>query len=194
MNRAKEHPYYWWCSRLVKRPGVGVAGRLRREWLRSFLECYHSQQEYSDSDVGWNLVVQGPVGDDTGESNGVSQPGAGDVNPVLTALFGNRTAACVLLFLQSYGEGHAMRIAATFGFGLNMTQRQLRRLEGEGVLLSRRVGNVRLFSFNQRNATVRNLQQLLEAELQLLPQEVQERFFRQRQRPRLSDKPLLLHA
>ena len=194
MNRAKEHLYCWWCSRLVKRPGVGVAGRLRRGWPHSLLECYHSQQEYSDSDVGWNLVVQGPVGDDRGESNGVSQPGAGDVNPVLTALFGNRTAACVLLFLQSYGEGHAMRIAATFGFGLNMTQRQLRRLEGEGVLLSRRVGNVRLFSFNQRNATVRNLQQLLEAELQLLPQEVQERFFRQRQRPRLSDKPLLLHA
>ena len=119
---------------------------------------------------------------------------AGDVSPVLAALFGNRTAACVLLFLQSYGEGHAMRIAETFGFGLNMTQRQLKRLEREGVLLSRRVGNVRLFSFNQRNATVRHLQRMLEAELQLLPDEIQERFFRQRQRPRLSDKPLLIHA
>jgi hypothetical protein len=119
---------------------------------------------------------------------------AGDVSPVLAALFGNRTAACVLLFLQSYGEGHAMRIAETFGFGLNMTQRQLKRLEREGVLLSRRVGNLRLFSFNQRNATVRHLQRMLEAELQLLPDEIQERFFRQRQRPRLSDKPLLIHA
>lgn len=118
--------------------------------------------------------------------------GAGDISPILAALFGNRTAACVLLFLQSYGEGHAMRIAETFGFGLNMTQRQLKRLEGEGVLLSRRVGNVRLFSFNQRNATVRHLQRMLEAELQLLPENIQERFFRQRQRPRLSDKPLLV--
>jgi hypothetical protein len=98
----------------------------------------------------------------------------------------------VLLFLQSYGEGHAMRIAETFGFGLNMTQRQLKRLEGEGVLLSRLVGNVRLFSFNQRNATVRHLQRMLEAELQLLPEVIQERFFQQRQRPRLSDKPLLV--
>jgi hypothetical protein len=51
-----------------------------------------------------------------------------------------------------------------------------------------------LFSFNQRNATVRHLQRMLEAELQLLPDEIQERFFRQRQRPRLSDKPLLIHA
>ena len=125
-----------------------------------------------------------------GDSSG--DLGAGDISPILAALFGNRTAACVLLFLQSYGEGHAMRIAETFGFGLNMTQRQLKRLEGEGVLLSRRVGNVRLFSFNQRNATVRHLQRMLEAELQLLPEVIQECFFQQRQCPRLSDKPLLV--
>ena len=127
-----------------------------------------------------------------GDSSG--QLSAGDVSPVLAALFGNRTAACVLLFLQSYGEGHAMRIADTFGFGLSMTQRQLRRLESEGVLLSRRVGNVRLFSFNERHATVRHLQRLLEAELELLPEDIQERFFRERQRPRRSDKPLLSYA
>ena len=127
-----------------------------------------------------------------GDTSG--QLSAGDVSPVLAALFGNRTAACVLLFLQSYGEGHAMRIADTFGFGLSMTQRQLRRLEAEGVLLSRRVGNVRLFSFNERHATVRHLQRMLESELELLPDVIQERFFRQRQRPRRSDKPLLSHA
>jgi hypothetical protein len=132
------------------------------------------------------VLVPEAAGDSSGDL------GAGDISPILAALFGNRTAACVLLFLQSYGEGHAMRIAETFGFGLNMTQRQLKRLEGEGVLLSRRVGNVRLFSFNQRNATVRHLQRMLEAELQLLPEVIQERFFQQRQRPRLSDKPLLV--
>jgi hypothetical protein len=138
----------------------------------------------------WKRIVLVPAA--AGDSGG--DLGAGDISPILAALFGNRTAACVLLFLQSYGEGHAMRIAETFGFGLNMTQRQLKRLEAEGVLLSRRVGNVRLFSFNQRNATVRHLQRMLEAELQLLPENIQERFFRQRQRPRLSDKPLLIHA
>jgi hypothetical protein len=136
----------------------------------------------------WKGIVLVPAA--AGDSGG--DLGAGDISPILAALFGNRTAACVLLFLQSYGEGHAMRIAETFGFGLNMTQRQLKRLEGEGVLLSRRVGNVRLFSFNQRNATVRHLQRMLEAELQLLPEVIQERFFQQRQRPRLSDKPLLV--
>ena len=116
------------------------------------------------------------------------------VNPVLEALFGNRTAACVLLFLQCYGEGHAQRIAKTFGFGLNMTQRQLKRLEEQGVLVSCRIGNLRLFSFNERNPTVRNLRKLLEVELAALPEEDQQQFFRQRQRPRNSDKPLIMHG
>lgn len=116
------------------------------------------------------------------------------MNPVLEAIFGNRTAAWVLLFLQCYGEGHAMRIAKTFGFGLNMTQRQLKRLEEEGVLLSRLVGNIRLFAFNDRNPTVRNLRRLLEDELKLLPEEQVQQYFRQRQRPRKSGKELVSHG
>lgn len=116
------------------------------------------------------------------------------VTPLLAALFGSRTTACVLLFLQCYREGHAMRIARTFEFGLNMTQRQLKRLEEEGVLVSRRLGNLRLFSFNDRNPTVRNLQQMLEAELAALPDDDLQRYFRQRQRPRLSEKPQLAHV
>lgn len=35
---------------------------------------------------------------------GVEQAGGLDLNPVLEALFGNRTAACALQFLQCYGE------------------------------------------------------------------------------------------
>lgn len=122
--------------------------------------------------------------------------GAADpvMNPVLEAIFGNRTAAWVLLFLQCYGEGHALRIAKTFGFGLNMTQRQLKRLEEEGVLVSRLVGNIRLFSFNDRNPTVRNLRNLLEAELKLLPNEQVQQYFRERQRPRQSGKALVRHG
>jgi hypothetical protein len=125
---------------------------------------------------------------------GVESAGGLGLNPVVEALFGNRTAACVLLFLQCYGEGHAQRIARTFGFGLNMTQRQLRRLEEQGVLVSRRLGNLRLFSFNDRNPTVRNVRSFLESELEILPQAVQQQFFRQRLRPRQSGKPLVSHG
>lgn len=54
------------------------------------------------------------------------------MNPVLEALFGNLTATCALLFVQSYGKGHAKSIANRFHFGLNMTQRQLKSLEEQG--------------------------------------------------------------
>jgi hypothetical protein len=114
--------------------------------------------------------------------------------PALEALFGDRTAACVLLSLQCPGEGHAQRIAKSCGFGLSMTQRQLKRLEEQGVLVSRRLGNMRLFSFNERNPTVRNLRKLLELELAALPEDDQQQYFRQRQRPRQSNKPLVMHG
>lgn len=84
---------------------------------------------------------------------------------LLCSVFGNRTAACALLFLQQEGEAHALRIAKTFSFGLNQTQRQLRRLEEGCVLTSRKVGTVRLYAFNHRNPTVENLVEFLGAEM-----------------------------
>jgi hypothetical protein len=80
---------------------------------------------------------------------------------MLSALFGSKTTACVLLFLNKEKEAHALRIAKTFGFGLNQTQRQLKKLEANYVLISWKVGNVRLYAFNKRNPTVVNLQVFL---------------------------------
>jgi hypothetical protein len=78
-------------------------------------------------------------------------------NPVICSIFGNRTAACVLLFIDKNEDGHALRIAKTFGFGLNQTQRQLKRLEQNYILQSRKVGALRLYTFNQFNPTVKRL-------------------------------------
>ena len=96
----------------------------------------------------------------------------------------------VLLFLENYGEGHALRISKTFEIGLNMTQRQLKRLEGNGVLSSRMVGSARIYTFNKRSPTVKNLRQFLASELDLLPREFVRKYLRQRQRPRRAGKPL----
>jgi predicted transcriptional regulator len=110
------------------------------------------------------------------------------VTPALEAIFGSRSAAQVLLFLEAYGSGHALRIAATYSVSVSPIQRQLRRLERDGVLLSRIVGRTRLFEFNTRNPTVRNLRDFLEAELDLIPEEEAKAYYRQRQRPRRSGK------
>lgn len=112
------------------------------------------------------------------------------MNPTLDALFGSRSASQVLLFLQNYGDGHARRIATTFEVSHMAIQRQLRRLETAGILVSRLVGNTRVFAWNPRTATVRDLRTFLEAELERLPADVTRAFFRQRQRPRRSGKAL----
>jgi len=110
------------------------------------------------------------------------------MTPVLEAILGSRSAAQTLLFLQAYGEGHASRIAKTYDVPLMAIQRQLGRLEREGVLLSRMVGTARVFEFNTRNPTVLNLRGFLDTELDLLPEEDLKEYYRERQRPRRSGK------
>lgn len=112
------------------------------------------------------------------------------MSPVLEAILGNRSAAQALLFLEAYGSGHPNRIAKTYGVSVNAIYRQLRRLEENGVLVSRMVGNSRQFEFNSRNPTVRNLRKFLAAELDLLPEEEIQSYYRQRQRPRRIGKAL----
>lgn len=112
------------------------------------------------------------------------------MNPVLEAIFGNRSATQVLLFLEAYGEGHANRISTTFDVSVMPIQRQLKRLESNGVLINRMIGRTRVFYFNERNPTVKNLRAFLREELDLLPKSELRQYFRQRQRPRRSDKPL----
>lgn len=112
------------------------------------------------------------------------------MTPVLEAILGSRSAAQTLLFIEAYESGYASRIASTFDVSVMAIQRQLRRLEAEGVLVSRSVGRTRVFEFNMRNPTVRNLRQFLQSELELLPESDVKRYFRQRQRPRRTGKSL----
>lgn len=112
------------------------------------------------------------------------------MNPVLEAALGNRTAAWALLFLAAYGEGHANRIARTYGIAVSVVRDQLVRLEAQGALVSRTVGRSRVFQFNERNPTARNLRGFLRTELDLLPEADLRRYFRQRQRPRRTGKRL----
>lgn len=110
--------------------------------------------------------------------------------PILEAIFGSRTAANVLLFIENYESGYASQIAATYGIPTSVVQDQLRKLETAGVLVSRTVGRARVFEFNPRNPTVRHLRAFLSAEISGLPEPLIKQYLRQRQRPRRSGKPL----
>ena len=112
------------------------------------------------------------------------------MNTALDALFGSRSAAQTLLYLQNYGEGYARQIATTFDVPHMAIQRQLRRLEAEGLLVSRMIGNTRLFTWNPRSAMVKDLRKFLEAELDRLSDDATQQYFRQRRRPRRTGKAL----
>lgn len=112
------------------------------------------------------------------------------MNPVLDAIFGNRSAAQTLLFLEAYGSGYALRIADTYGVPVSSIQRQLIRLEASGVLVSRKIGTARVFEFNPRNPTVKRLRAFLAAELEALPDSETKALYRQRRRPRRTGKEL----
>lgn len=108
--------------------------------------------------------------------------------PALNAIFGNPTAASVLLYLQNYGSGYASKIAKTYDMPVSIVQDQLIKLELAGVLISEKVGRARVFEFNPRNPTAKRLGDFLAAELKAMPNEISGKYFRDRTRPRRTGK------
>ncbi|MDX1432601.1 MAG: winged helix-turn-helix domain-containing protein [Gammaproteobacteria bacterium] len=109
----------------------------------------------------------------------------------IQALVGGNAAAKVLLFIENYTEGYARQIARTFDISLNEIQKQLSKFEEAGILVSRMVGNSRMYTWNPRDPALQGLRQLLRDTLESgIPETTLKRFYRQRQRPRRKGKPL----
>lgn len=109
---------------------------------------------------------------------------------LLSGLFGNETAEKVLLFLENSGASHARGISNAFDLPVSQVQRQLERFEREGILVSRLVGRTREYRFNPRYLFRDELSALLRKSLKHLPEELIERYFTKRERPRRKGKPL----
>jgi DNA-binding transcriptional ArsR family regulator len=108
---------------------------------------------------------------------------------MLDALFGNPTAAKVLLFVALNREAYAQELADRFGISLSMAQNQLRRLADGGVLVAASRGRTRLYSLNPRFAVGRELESMLRRAFELLPARERERYAARR-RPRAPGKRL----
>ena len=107
---------------------------------------------------------------------------------MLKAVFGSAAAERTLLYLQNYGEGYAVGIARTFGLAPSQVSKQLTKFENAGLLVSRTVGRARVYYWNDRNPLVKDLRALLQATLELLPDEELQRYYRERRRPRRKGK------
>lgn len=109
---------------------------------------------------------------------------------MIESLLGNKTAEKTLLYIVNYGEGHTSGIAQTFEMPKSQVRKQLMKLEEGGVLVGRSVGNIRMFQINPRCPYKKELEMLLEKVLSLISETEQEKYYRQRRRPRRTGKVL----
>jgi hypothetical protein len=109
----------------------------------------------------------------------------------LEALFGGKAASRVLLYIENYGQGYASKMAKTFGMSLSEVQKQLAKFAQSGILVSQKLGNVRIYTFNPRDPALKQLRGLLRETLDRgIPDDELKQYYRERQRPRRQGKEL----
>ena len=109
---------------------------------------------------------------------------------MLQALFGNRSAELILLYLAVNSESYTRELVDALGLRLYAVQRQLRRLEDGGIVVGRPRGRMRFYSLNPRWPLTPDLVRLLTRALEYLPAEERARYQPRRNRPRRSGKPV----
>ncbi len=108
---------------------------------------------------------------------------------MLEGLFGNAVVEKIFFTLFVYGEGYPLGMAKTFDEPVNKFQQQLKRLEEGGIIVSRLVGNVRLYTFNPRYPFLTELKALITKTYEYVPKKEKGLFYTKRTRPRRSGKP-----
>ncbi len=114
------------------------------------------------------------------------------MTPLLETVFGNRTAARVVAYVEQYGEAYASQIAKAFGMPVSQVQKQLRRLEAGGLLVNKMLGRTRVYFWNPRTASVKGLRMVVSTEIEAFLESGDPlvETFLQRRRPRREGKPL----
>ena len=109
----------------------------------------------------------------------------------LKILFGNESAARILLHLFHYSELHASAIAADYGVSVYPILQQLNRFEKTGLLSSKYVGRSRLFSFNKKSFLFSPVMMILKGVYYSMSLSERQTRFKIRRRPRAKGKTVL---
>ena len=110
---------------------------------------------------------------------------------MIETIFGNATAAKVMLYLFHYGEAYTTGIAQDMGMARSQVQKQLDRFEAGGVLVSKLMGKVRIYSFNPKLGVTKKIKELIQVFYDAMPLEEKEKLFNVRRRPRRKGKPVM---
>jgi len=109
---------------------------------------------------------------------------------MLEGLFGNVMVEKIFFTLNTYGEAYPLGMAKVFKEPVNRIQQQLKRLENNGIVASRLIGKVRLYTFNPRCPYLKELKTLVSKAYEFLPEKEKDKYYRMRTRPRRAGKPL----
>ncbi len=110
---------------------------------------------------------------------------------MIETIFGNTTAAKVMLYLFHNGEAYASAVANDMKITLSQVQKQLDRFEAAGILVSKNMGKVRVYSFNSKLGVTKKLKDLIQVFYDAIPLEQKEELFQTRRRPRRKGKPVI---
>lgn len=109
---------------------------------------------------------------------------------MIEAIVGSTNAERVLSFLDARESGYASEIAKLYGVGPSMVQKQLDRMERDGLLVHESVGRMRIYSFNPRYAFTKPLRNLMSEVRAAYPKKLRDELELNRRRPRKKNKPL----
>ena len=97
----------------------------------------------------------------------------------------------ILIYLLIRESGYGKGISDFFGISQNAVQKQLVRLEEDGVVVGRQIGTVREFQLNPRYPFLKPLKELVKTAVAIYPKDVIQKLGITRTRPRKSGKPLI---
>lgn len=110
---------------------------------------------------------------------------------ILDKIFGTKTAAFIMLHLFHYGEVYARGLSRDIEISLSSIQNKLEQFEDAGIIVSKKMGNVRIYSFNFKSPLVSPLVELIKIVHSSMSLEDKEILFKKRQRPRRKGKPVI---
>lgn len=113
------------------------------------------------------------------------------MEPMIETIFGNATAAKIMLYLFHYGEAYASGISKDMGITLSQVQKQLDKFEAANILVSKVMGKVRIYTFNPKLGLIKKLKDLIQVFYDSIPLEQKEEMFSSRRRPRRKGKPVI---
>ena len=111
---------------------------------------------------------------------------------MLEGLFGSASKERVLAFIYARQEGYPREIAKFWNCSLLPIQKQLDKLERDGILFRKMYGRTVVYKFNPRYFLKNELEAILKKTVSLYSPELKEGLLCDRKRPRVKGKPAVL--